>query len=218
MFVGFLSESLTEGSAKQRCDSEYGVVSRNRKEENKAMSDADRVDYNRQVIEQFRANGGKVEGWAPLILLTTRGAKSGQERIYPLMAVPYENTYLAVASKGGAPKNPLWYNNVMAHPDVTVEVGNETFAANARLLHGTEKFLSSCSNGVPTHNAYRDLSLYFCLKGTRLSSTYREDKGTKGAFLRMLLRVFDEIDCVVSNEATNCTTGIDGENYLAIRT
>ena len=103
------------------------------------MNDTNRIDYNRQVIEQFRANGGKVEGWAPLILLTTRGAKSGQERIYPLMAVPYENTYLAVASKGGAPKNPLWYNNVLAHPDVTVEAENETFAANARLLHGTER-------------------------------------------------------------------------------
>lgn len=103
------------------------------------MSDTDRVDYNRQVIEQFRANGGKVEGWAPLILLTTRGAKTGQERIYPLMAVPYEGTYLAVASKGGAPKNPLWYNNVLAHPDVTVEAENETFAANARVLHGAER-------------------------------------------------------------------------------
>ena len=103
------------------------------------MNDAAFIDHNRQVIEQFRANGGKVEGWAPLILLTTRGAKSGQERIYPLMAVPYENTYLAVASKGGAPKNPLWYNNVLAHPDVTVEAENETFAANARLLHGAER-------------------------------------------------------------------------------
>lgn len=103
------------------------------------MSDADRIDYNRQVVEKFRANGGKVEGWAPLILLTTRGAKSGQERIYPLMSVPYGDHYLAVASKGGAPKNPLWYNNLLAHPDVTVEVGNEKFAATARLLSGAER-------------------------------------------------------------------------------
>lgn len=103
------------------------------------MNDVDRIDYNRQIVEQFRANGGKVEGWAPLILLTTRGAKSGQERIYPLMSVPYGNHYLAVASKGGAPKNPLWYQNVLAHPDVTVEVGNEKFAATARLLSGVER-------------------------------------------------------------------------------
>lgn len=103
------------------------------------MSDVERIDYNRQVVEQFRANGGKVEGWAPLILLTTRGAKSGQERIYPLMSVPYGDHYLAVASKGGAPKNPLWYTNVLAHPDVTVEVGNEKFPATARLLSGVER-------------------------------------------------------------------------------
>jgi len=103
------------------------------------MNDVERIDYNRQVVEQFRENGGKVEGWAPLILLTTRGAKSGQERIYPLMSVPYGDHYLAVASKGGAPKNPLWYQNVLAHPDVTVEVGNEKFAATARLLSGVER-------------------------------------------------------------------------------
>lgn len=103
------------------------------------MSDVERIDYNRQVVEQFRANGGKVEGWAPLILLTTRGAKSGQERIYPLMSVPYGDHYLAVASKGGAPKNPLWYTNVLAHPDVTVEVGNEKFPATAKLLSGAER-------------------------------------------------------------------------------
>lgn len=103
------------------------------------MSDVDRIDYNRQVVEQFRANRGRVEGWAPLILLTTRGAKSGQERTYPLMSVPYGDHYLAVASKGGAPKNPLWYQNVLAHPDVTVEVENEKFTATARLLSGVER-------------------------------------------------------------------------------
>ncbi|SRR5581483_4415880 len=103
------------------------------------MKDADRIDYNRQVVEEFRANGGHVKGWAPLILLTTKGAKSGQTRIYPLMSVPYEGTYLAVASKGGAPKHPQWYYNLVAHPDVTVEAGNETFAATARMLTGEER-------------------------------------------------------------------------------
>ncbi len=121
------------------------------------MNDAAFIDRNRQVIEEFRANGGEVKGWAPLILLTTRGAKSGQERIYPLMAVPYANSYLAVASKGGAPKNPLWYNNVLAHPDVTVEVGNETFAANARLLHGTEReaAFEQAVSVFPNYGAYQ---------------------------------------------------------------
>ena len=55
------------------------------------------------------------------------------------MSIPDGDHYLAVASKGGAPKNPLWYNNVLAHPNVTVEVGNETFAATARLLSGAER-------------------------------------------------------------------------------
>lgn len=103
------------------------------------MINSNRIEMNRRVIEEFRANSGKVQGWGPLILLTTRGAKTGQTRIYPLMSVPYGENYLAVASKGGAPKNPLWHNNLLAHPDVTVEVGNETFAAAARLLTGDER-------------------------------------------------------------------------------
>jgi deazaflavin-dependent oxidoreductase (nitroreductase family) len=103
------------------------------------MSDTDRIENNRRVVEEFRTNGGKVQGWGPLILLTIKGAKSGQPRVYPLMAVPYGDNYIAVASKGGAPKNPLWYNNLLAHPDVTVEVGNEKVAATARLLTGDER-------------------------------------------------------------------------------
>ena len=103
------------------------------------MSDTDLIERNRQVIEEFRANRGKVHNWGALILFTTKGAKSGQPRTYPLMSIPYEGNYLAVASKGGAPENPLWYHNLLAHPDVTVEVGNETFAATARLLSGAER-------------------------------------------------------------------------------
>jgi deazaflavin-dependent oxidoreductase (nitroreductase family) len=103
------------------------------------MSDSDLIERNRRVVEEFRANGGKVQNWGPLILLTTKGAKSGQARVYPLMAVPYGDNYVAVASKGGAPENPLWYNNLLAHPDVTVEVGEEKFAATARLLKGAER-------------------------------------------------------------------------------
>ena len=97
------------------------------------------IARNQQVTEQFRANGGRVEGWESLILLTIKGAKSGQPRVYPLMKVPYDGSYLAVASKGGAPENPLWYNNLVAHPDVTVEVGSEKFAATARQLTGEER-------------------------------------------------------------------------------
>lgn len=103
------------------------------------MSETERQAYNRRVTEEFRANGGKVQGWAPLILVTIKGAKSGQPRVYPLMAVPYDDDYLAVASKGGAPEHPLWYFNLLAHPEVTVEDGQETFAATARQLTGEER-------------------------------------------------------------------------------
>ncbi|GHO76712.1 hypothetical protein KSD_44830 [Ktedonobacter sp. SOSP1-85] len=103
------------------------------------MNDTEFIERNQKVVEEFRANRGKVPGWAPLILITTKGAKSGQERIYPLMSVPYGDTYLAVASKGGSPKHPLWYHNLMAHPDITIEVGSEKFPARARLLSGDER-------------------------------------------------------------------------------
>src|SRR5438309_764293 len=71
-------------------------------------------DRNKAVIEQFRSNGGRVKGWAPLMLLTTTGAKTGQPRIAPLMLVTDGDRLLAVASKGGHPKHPEWYLNVLA--------------------------------------------------------------------------------------------------------
>jgi deazaflavin-dependent oxidoreductase (nitroreductase family) len=103
------------------------------------MSDHDRMNYNHKVIEEFRANQGQVQGWAPLMLLTTRGARSGQTRIYPLMSVPYGEHFLAIASKGGAPAHPQWYYNLLAHPQVTVEVGADTLQVSARLLDGEER-------------------------------------------------------------------------------
>ena len=96
-------------------------------------------ERNEPIIKEFRENGGKVKGWAPLILLTTKGAKTGQPRIIPLMYVPYGNQILAIASKGGAVNHPEWYYNVLAHPDVTVEVGDEKFETTARILTGTER-------------------------------------------------------------------------------
>lgn len=94
---------------------------------------------NQKVIHECRTNGGKVKGWSPLILLTTTGAKTGQPRTIPLIYVPYGNAVLAAASKGGAVNHPDWYYNVLAHPEVTVEVGNETFETTARLLRGPER-------------------------------------------------------------------------------
>ena len=102
----------------------------------------DRNDWNRQLIEEFRANGGKVGGmWEgrPLLLLTTTGAKSGQHRTSPMMYLRDGDRLFVFASKGGAPTNPDWYHNLLAHPEVTVEVGNETYDAIATPVTGEER-------------------------------------------------------------------------------
>ena len=96
-------------------------------------------EENEPVIKEFRENGGKVKGGTPIILLTTRGAKTGQPRVIPLMYVPYGNQLLAIASKGGSAQHPDWYYNILAHPDVTVEVGTEKFETTARILTGSER-------------------------------------------------------------------------------
>ncbi len=119
------------------------------------MIDSQRIGMNHRVVEEFRANSGKVKGWGPLILLATRGAKTGQTRIYPLMAVPDGDNYIAVASKGGAPKNPQWFNNLLAHPDITIENGTETFTAQARLLHASER-AQAFEKAVSVYPPYAD--------------------------------------------------------------
>ena len=99
-------------------------------------------DFNTQIIEEFRANGGVVGGnfeGAPLLLLTTTGAKSGEPRVSPMMYRPEDERMFVFASKAGAPTNPDWYHNLKAHPDVTVEVGAERFAARAKIITGPER-------------------------------------------------------------------------------
>ena len=101
-----------------------------------------RNDYNRQVIEEFRANGGKVGGvWegTPLLLLTTTGAKSGERRITPMGYIPDGDCLIVTAYNGGAPTRPDWYNNLVAHSEVTVEVGTETFDAIAVVTEDSER-------------------------------------------------------------------------------
>src|SRR5438876_1579468 len=96
-------------------------------------------ERNAAVIEEFRSHAGQVQGRGSLILLTTIGAKTGQPRIVPLMLVTDGDRILAVASKGGYPKHPDWYLNLLAHPEVTVEVGTEKFETTARILTGEER-------------------------------------------------------------------------------
>ena len=84
-------------------------------------------DWHRKVIEEFRANKGRVASFArqPLLLLTHTGAKTGKQRTNPLAYFRDGDRYVIVASKGGAPTNPDWYYNLLANPQATIEVGNE---------------------------------------------------------------------------------------------
>ncbi len=99
-------------------------------------------DRNRLVIEEFRANAGKVGGpfdGAPLLLLSTTGAKTGTGYTTPLLYLPDGDRFVIFASKGGAPASPHWYHNLVANPDVTIEVGSETFAVSAVVTKGEER-------------------------------------------------------------------------------
>ncbi len=104
------------------------------------MSDPN--DWNKQVIEEFRANAGKVGGYfadAKLLLLHTTGAKSGLERVNPTITMKDGDRLIAIASKGGAPTHPDWYYNLVANPEVTVEYGTEKFAARATVAEEPER-------------------------------------------------------------------------------
>jgi deazaflavin-dependent oxidoreductase (nitroreductase family) len=103
---------------------------------------ADRSEYNRWLIEEFRAARGEADGpfaHRPLLLLTTMGAKTGLTRTTPMMYIPDGERLLVIASNIGAPTHPDWYRNLVAHPDVTIEVGSETFDASAVVLQGAER-------------------------------------------------------------------------------
>jgi deazaflavin-dependent oxidoreductase (nitroreductase family) len=100
------------------------------------------MDMNEKIIAEFRANDGKVGGQfegAPLVLLHHTGAKSGTERVTPMMYRPVGAGYAVFASKAGAPNNPAWYHNLMAHPETRIEVGSETLEITARQADGDER-------------------------------------------------------------------------------
>ena len=107
------------------------------------MSDTDqRRDRNQLIIEEFRANEGRVGGPftdVPLLLLHNRGAKTGAVRINPVAYLEEGGRLYVFASNGGREPNPGWFYNVSANPDVTVEVGTRTFDARAVVLEGSER-------------------------------------------------------------------------------
>ena len=99
-------------------------------------------DWNANIIKEFRANGGKVGGQfdgAPLLLLTTTGARSGRQYTTPVMYLPDGERMIVFASKAGAPTNPDWYHNLVANPRVEVEVGTESLQADASVVEGAER-------------------------------------------------------------------------------
>ena len=103
----------------------------------------ERQDWNRKIIDEFRANQGKVGGpfeGAPMLLLHHTGAKTGTERVNPLTYQDLGDGRVAIfASKAGAPDNPDWFHNLRANPDAKVEIGTETFPVTARIPDDAER-------------------------------------------------------------------------------
>jgi deazaflavin-dependent oxidoreductase (nitroreductase family) len=99
-------------------------------------------DFNEKIIDEFRANGGKVGGafeGSPLLLLQTTGAKTGRTRVKPLVYRRDGDRLVVFGTKGGSPTHPEWYYNVRANPRVTVEVGSDQFEADARVAPPDER-------------------------------------------------------------------------------
>ena len=98
-------------------------------------------DYNTQTIAEFRRNHGKVGGYfegAPLLIMHTSGARTGRDHVVPGKYLRDGERYIVFASKGGARRNPDWYHNVKAHPNIKIEVGDETIAVVAGEVLGEE--------------------------------------------------------------------------------
>jgi deazaflavin-dependent oxidoreductase (nitroreductase family) len=117
-------------------------------------------NWNTAVIDEFRANEGRVAAFArqPLLLLTHRGARSGTSRTNPLAYFRDGDDFVIVGSKGGAPTNPDWYHNLLANPDATIEVGTEKLAVTARPAAGQERerLWSMITSANPTFAQYEE--------------------------------------------------------------
>jgi deazaflavin-dependent oxidoreductase (nitroreductase family) len=99
-------------------------------------------DFNAQIIEEFRANGGKVGGYfekANLLILHSTGAKTGAARVSPLVYQAIGDSYAIFASKAGADTNPAWFHNLIANPETQIEVGTETIDVTARVTSDQER-------------------------------------------------------------------------------
>jgi deazaflavin-dependent oxidoreductase (nitroreductase family) len=120
----------------------------------------DMKQFNEGVIKDFRANGGKVGGQMekiPLLLVTMKGAKSGRTITLPLAYSKDGNRFVVIASYAGAPHNPSWYHNLVAHPDVTIELGGEKFPAKASVAQSAERdrLFKQQADQLPIFNEYQ---------------------------------------------------------------
>lgn len=117
------------------------------------------VDRNQGIIDEFRANEGRVGGYfdgASILLLHTTGARTGQARVNPLVYLPDGDRYVIIASKGGAPTNPDWYHNLLANPDVEVEVGSETIPVRATVIEDDEERTALYARQVERREGFAD--------------------------------------------------------------
>ncbi|MGH7763990.1 MAG: nitroreductase family deazaflavin-dependent oxidoreductase [Candidatus Dormibacteraceae bacterium] len=118
-------------------------------------------DFNKGLIADLRAHGGKPTGGPfkgrDVLILATKGAKSGEVRENPLVYTRDGDNYVIVASKGGAPTHPSWFHNLRAHPEVTVEVLGEKFKAHANVIDGDdyERLYQQHAGINPTFHEYR---------------------------------------------------------------
>ena len=118
-------------------------------------------DWNAGIIEEFRANGGQLGGQfegAPVLLLHSTGAKSGKERVNPMMYQAVGDALAVFASKAGADTNPDWFHNLLANPEVTVELGTETFTATAEVAEEPERarLYAKMVEAMPGFGEYRE--------------------------------------------------------------
>jgi deazaflavin-dependent oxidoreductase (nitroreductase family) len=124
---------------------------------------SDPQEYNRLTAEEFRANKGKTVGdfeGRPILLLTTVGAKTGAERVNPLIYADYGDRLIVCAAVGGSDTNPGWYYNILGDPDVRVEVGEDDFRTTAIVTSGTDReaiFAERCANS-PAFNQYQAMT------------------------------------------------------------
>ena len=116
--------------------------------------------FNDRIIAEFRENEGRVgapfEGQS-ILLLHSIGAKSGEPRVNPLATFPDSGGWIIVASAGGQPKHPAWYHNLVAHPEVEIEVGTETVPVRAEIVtDGYDALWSSITARMPGFQGYQD--------------------------------------------------------------